>query len=718
MTTETGIAPLASVRDRIDSDRGLWLSEALDAVAELGASFQSAQASPETVFTAARQALVRIADFQAMAMVFVDADGLGFELGHVEPAVDRDQVAAELDWQTAEGTFSWALYQNRPVIVPGAHMGKSILMHVLATPTQVLGMFLAALDEEQAFIPDTGQKVVSILMQSCAGMLESARLHRDREAHARLLERTVEERTRDLRASEAEARAANRAKSDFLANMSHEIRTPINGVLGMTGLLLETRLDSEQAEFARATERSAQNLLMLVNDLLDFSKIEAGSLTLEHIPFDLRTVVDDVAEILAPQAFAKGIELGVRYRPGVPRHFLGDPGRVRQIVTNLAGNAVKFTSEGHVLIDVEPPCDGKVRISVEDTGIGIPTTVVGRIFEKFEQADLSTTRKHGGTGLGLAICRELSELMGGCVGVTSEEGRGSTFHADLALESDPNAVSQAPPDLDGVRFAVTSPSALVRALVTEQLEAWRCEIDAFAVHHDAVHSAITRAQGGNPYDVVLVDHGIGDFDCERVTKAVRAGVPDNRTRLGRLTAGHLPDRNDPSRGFDFDLSKPLLDRRWLEALEQLGLVRSRTARDDAPAARQVLDGGRVLLVEDNHVNRIIALSLLEKMGVEVIVAENGAEALQAFRHEEIDLILMDCQMPVMDGYEATLAIRELEEEDGRVPIVALTASVHERDRQRCMEVGMDAFLTKPLGVEELRASVIEWLAARDQGGEG
>jgi signal transduction histidine kinase/DNA-binding response OmpR family regulator len=700
-------------RDLVEADSDLWLRNALGAVATLGTAFHAEQASgatPEVVFRAAREALLRVADFGAMGIVFAD-DELSFSLDLVEPAAQRTLIQREIDWQVSEGTFGWALYQDRPVIVPGRHIGQSVLMHVLATPSKIRGMFVAALNEKDPFIPEMGQMVLSILMQNCAGVLESGALYRELAAHTLTLEEEVEARTSELKRSEEAALAASRAKGEFLANMSHEIRTPINGILGMTGLILETELDSEQTEFAKATERSAHNLLMLVNDLLDFSKIEAGQLKLESVPFDLREVIDDVGELLAPQAMGKGIELEIRYTPGTERYFIGDPGRIRQIVTNLAGNAVKFTSEGHVLITVEHGEHGLLRIAVQDTGVGIPEHATGRIFEKFEQADLSTTRKHGGTGLGLAICKQLADLMGGGIEVTSVEGEGSTFAVRLSLRPNADAVRVDRRRVAaGRRFLVATPSNLVRSLVCEQLSAYGGSVDTSSSLEEATVAAIAAAQSGRPHAGLLVDHAFGDVTCHRLVQAVGAAAKGIEIPIIRLTAGHLPDRNSAA-GITFDLAKPLLERRWIELLRRLGLEQEAADGAAAAAAEQsALATGRVLLVEDNRVNQTIALKLLEKMGVQASVAENGAKALEAMESEHFDLVLMDCQMPVMDGYEATTEIRRREiTRGGHVPIVALTASARESDRQRCIEVGMDAFLSKPLTVAELRASVLTWL---------
>jgi len=695
-------------------DTNRWLRDALDAVAALGATFQTEQASgatPESVFKAARQALLRVADFGAMGLVLTGEDGLDFELHLVEPEAERARVQREIDWQVAEGTFGWALYRDRPVIVRGRHMGRSVLMHVLATPSKISGMFMAALDEEHPFIPEMGQMVLSILMQNCAGVLESGALYRELAEHNQRLEQTVAERTIELRRSEKAALAASKAKGEFLANMSHEIRTPINGVLGMTGLLLETTLTAEQREFAEATDRSARSLLMLINDLLDFSKIEAGQLKLERVPFDLRTVVDDVGELLAPQAIAKGFELVVRYAPGAERLFVGDPGRVRQIVTNLAGNAVKFTTRGHVLITVAGDSAGATVISVTDTGVGIPAEALGRIFEKFEQADVSTTRKHGGTGLGLAICRELSALMGGRVDVTSEMGVGSTFTVTLPLTTDEDAIPTPPPQsAAGRRIVVASPSELLRTVVSEQLGAYGAMVEG----ETSADAGLRAASSGIAPAALVVDHAFGDEACRALVARARKGTTTSSLTLVRMTAGHLPDRNSAETGFAFDLPKPLLERRMLEMLRRLDLAGAAPAsptREQHPAHAFALSG-RVLLVEDNAVNRLIGQRMLEKMGVEVALADDGKQALDAFESGTFDLILMDCQMPVMDGFEATIAIRELEKQRGhRTPIVALTASVLETDKQRCLECGMDAFLTKPLAVGDLRTAVSRWLGA-------
>jgi len=693
-------------------DTQLWLRDALDAVAALGATFhkeQAAGATPSTVFHAARRALLRVADFGGMAIAFADETGLDFVLDLVEPEADRELIQAELEWQIAEGTFGWALYQDRPVIVPGKHMARSVLMHVLATPSRISGMFLAGLPEDQPFIPEMGQMVLSVLMQNCAGVLESGSLYRELAEHNLRLERMVRDRTAELERSEAAARAAARAKADFLANMSHEIRTPLNGVLGMTGLLLETPLNHEQKEFAEATERSAKSLLMLVNDLLDFSKIEAGQLTLESVPVDLRLVVEDVAELLSPQAIAKGVELAVRYAPETPRRFIGDPGRIRQIVTNLAGNAVKFTSDGHVLIGVENDPSGRIRIVVEDTGIGIPKHSIGRIFEKFEQADLSTTRKHGGTGLGLAICKELASLMDGSIGIESEEGVGSAFSVLLRLQEALGTPADTHRPLEGLSFLVVSPSDLTGSLAVEELSVRGATVDLYTSTEHAARAAILGVQSSDGYRAVFLDHAAGDGACAGFVRMVQAaaGSASGTTPVVRLTAGHLPDRNDEN-GFALDMAKPLTERRWQDALQRLALIPAK--EDEILKEERLLAAGRVLLVEDNGVNRMIALRLLEKMGVQAAVAEDGRQAVEAVQAEDFDLVLMDCQMPVLDGFEATRAIRRMElDRNTRVPIVALTASARASDRDRCFEAGMDGFLSKPLTVPELRAAVLEWL---------
>ena len=698
----------------VPPDSSLWLRDALDAVAALGTTFQTERASgatPETVFRAARQALLRVADFGSMALVMTGEEALGFDLTCVDPADQRDRIQKELDWQIAEGTFGWALYRDRPVIVRGRFMGRSVLLHVLATPSKISGMFMAALDQDHPFIPEMGQMVLSILMQNCAGVLESGALYSELAEHNYRLEQTVEERTRALKRSEEAARAASRAKGEFLANMSHEIRTPINGVLGMTGLLLETPLTAEQKEFAEATDRSARNLLMLVNDLLDFSKIEAGQLKLERVGFDLRTVVDDVGELLAPQAFSKGIDLVIRYRPGTARQFVGDPNRVRQIVTNLVGNAVKFTSSGHVLITVETDSEGSTHIAVSDTGVGIPPDALGRIFEKFEQADVSTTRKHGGTGLGLAISRQLSALMGGRVSVTSELGRGSTFTVVIPLARDEKAPAALTANsATGRRFVLASPSELLLDVLREQLGSYGAQVES----HSSAQDALRAARSGVAPAALIIDHAFGDETCKEIAKAASAseGGSSARMPMVRITEGHLPDRNSPETGYSFDLPKPLLERRLADMLGRAG-VTARAAEPRTPDAAMTQSlGGRILLVEDNAVNRLIGERLLQKMGVDVVSAHDGQQALAAYESGSFDLILMDCQMPVMDGFEATAAIRKREQErGGHVPIVALTASVLESDRERCMEAGMDAFLSKPLAVADLRKAVSNWLGS-------
>jgi len=713
----------AALRSHEGDEAGLWVQDTLDAVAALGPTFLTGnpgERSPSDVFRAALPALHRIADFRSTALVPASQDGLTFEVAAANPVHAKERVQRELEWQISEGTFGWALYQDRAVIVPGRYLGKSVLLHVMATPSRIVGMFMGSLDEDTPFIPEVGQIVLSILMQNCAGVVESGELYRRLAAHNRDLEATVEARTEALRASEREARKANAAKGEFLANMSHEIRTPINGILGMTGLLVESGLTGEQTEFAAAAGRSAKSLLLLINDLLDFSKIEAGQLSLESVPMDLREVVDDVAEILGRQALDKGLELVVAYDAAAPRALRGDPGRLRQIVMNLVGNAVKFTAEGHVRIHVRPDeeTEGSVLLAVEDTGIGIPEDKLGAIFEKFEQADTSTTRKYGGTGLGLAISRQLSTLMGGWIRVESAPGAGSTFSVSLPLAP----ASAAPPSGARVAFGgrtvlVVTPSEVLGHTLVDDLQRMGARA-VLSTDPRPGPGAISHAMREAPDRAVLiVDQAIGvEAASGWLDTYDRAGL-DREAAV--LLSSHERSIGPPAvPGYAQTLHRPVLERRLRALAERL--ERARVAVPiPAPSDRTAAHGedeapmhGTVLLVEDVEVNRHIGVVLLEKMGLDVTVAEDGLQAVEAVRARDFDLILMDCQMPHMDGFEATRVIREEEDDGRRVPIVALTASARDEDRDRCLEIGMDGFIAKPLSLEDLRAAVREALGRR------
>ncbi len=732
-----------------------WILDSLDVMASLGDFQSSVQYSQEPAFilSACWSHLKRLMCFHAMAFFLVDEVEKDFVLTICHPSPCQNKMREEVAIQIEEGTFAWALHQNRVVLVPARKFGHTVVFHVLATRSRVLGMFVGILSERECFVTEISRTLLSIFILNSAYVLETSGLYQKIHDHNRNLERLVQERTCQLQQAREKAESASIAKSQFLANVSHELRTPLNGIMGLTELVLESRLDADTRESMELVRVSAQSLLTIISDILDFSRIDSGKLILNRENFSLHKEVGKILRNLAIQAHQKDLELVGQMAPEVPDLFYGDAVRLQQILNDLLGNAIKFTSQGEIHLSVhvearkESEWDSGCRLQfcVRDTGIGIPLEKQKIIFEAFAQADGSSTRQYGGTGLGLTIAAHLVNLMGGEIWLVSEEGKGSEFYFEVQLQlqtATDGGESTAPPDewLHTSVLIVDDNMTCGRALA-ELLHSWGMDVQLAQTSGMAQEVLKEMNRQGNSFRLWFLDDQMPGMGGGSLFNSLRK-FHSSSSPLGVVFLTSSRNSSDKDRlrelGADAILSKPVLfrdlmstTRRLLEPVPSLlpGVDKAASMSSaSAPSETRRETGLRILLAEDNILNQIFASRLLEKCGHIVKSVRSGKEAVVEFEAHPFDLLLMDIHMPEMDGFAAASAIRDMERrrrnlepptQNGAVPasadnsgqgipILAMTSSHDPAEQDRVRNSDMNGCLLKPLKPQELFAAITHW----------